>query len=106
MPQYTYADYKQWKGDSELIEGIPYSMSPSPIGKHQYVVGQLILKFSVASKKHNNYYIYSKLDWIISNTTVFRPDIFIFCGERIDDYLRESPQLIVEVLSPKTASKD
>ena len=81
-------------------------MSPSPRGKYQHIVSQLLIEFGIALKKCANCYIYCELDWIISDTTVFRPDIFIFCGSRIDDYLRESPNLIIEVLSKKTESKD
>jgi len=31
LPNYTYEDYCQWEGQWELIEGIPYAMSPLPI---------------------------------------------------------------------------
>ena len=25
---YTYEDYRQWKGDWELIDGVPFAMAP------------------------------------------------------------------------------
>jgi hypothetical protein len=34
LPEYTYDDYKKWEGNWELIEGIPYAMSPPPKRKH------------------------------------------------------------------------
>ena len=102
LPTYTYADYASWKGDWELIEGIPYAMSSSK-GIHQYIAmqlsGQIWNELSNCPKCN----VYADLDWIISDTTVFRPDLFIFCGHRIDEYLRESPNLIIEILSKKTA---
>ena len=30
LPHYSYQDYRRWEGDWELIEGIPYAMTPSP----------------------------------------------------------------------------
>ena len=35
LPHYNYEDYKQWEGDWELIDGIPYSMAPTPNITHQ-----------------------------------------------------------------------
>ncbi len=35
MPRYTIDDYKLWEGDWELIDGIPFAMTPSPFGKYQ-----------------------------------------------------------------------
>ena len=32
---YTYEDYKLWKGDWELVNGLPLAMSPSPTREHQ-----------------------------------------------------------------------
>ena len=28
LPHYTYEDYCMWEGNWELIDGIPYAMSP------------------------------------------------------------------------------
>ncbi len=42
IPQYTYSDYKLWKGDWELIEGYPYAMGPSATGKHQFVSAKIL----------------------------------------------------------------
>ena len=36
-PHYTYDDYCQWEGRWELIEGMPYAMSPAPVPAHQRV---------------------------------------------------------------------
>ena len=34
-PYCDVSDYEVWEGDWELIEGIPYAMSPVPTMKHQ-----------------------------------------------------------------------
>jgi hypothetical protein len=35
LPSYSYDDYQLWDGRWELIEGIPFAMSPSPTQDHQ-----------------------------------------------------------------------
>jgi len=35
LPNYTYDDYVQWEGKWEVIEGIPFAMSPAPRFNHQ-----------------------------------------------------------------------
>ena len=34
LPHYVYDDYRQWEGRWELIEGIPYAMTPAPGFEH------------------------------------------------------------------------
>jgi hypothetical protein len=45
-PFYTYEDYCQWEGRWELIEGLPYAMSPLPIPAHQRVSLNLSILFN------------------------------------------------------------
>ena len=105
LPSYTYADYATWKGDWELFEGIPYAMS-SAKRKHQLTAG--LLHFQILSQLQNcpTCNVYFDLDWIISDTSILRPDLFIFCGLFEDDFLRETPHFIIEILSKSTAEKD
>ncbi len=42
LPNYTYDDYSHWEGKWEIIEGIPYAMSPSPSPLHQRITAHLI----------------------------------------------------------------
>lgn len=51
LPNYTYADYSQWEGRWELIEGIPHSMIPVPNMRHQWVSANLIAELRNAVKK-------------------------------------------------------
>lgn len=110
LPHYTYEDYKIWEGDWELIQGIPYSMSPSPFRRHQLLAGNLfselkvqLIKLKDACKSCSVYY---ELDWIISDDTIVRPDIMMVCGKFEGDFLDFPPTLIIEILSPNTALKD
>ncbi|KHF29799.1 hypothetical protein LR68_01584 [Anoxybacillus sp. BCO1] len=48
---YTYADYIQWEGQWELINGKAYNMSPSPTWEHQFAVMELSFCVSFAFSK-------------------------------------------------------
>ena len=105
-PRYTYEDYKIWEGDWELIDGLPYAMDPSHFGKHQRIVSELVCQLGDQLEScSERYFIYPSLDWIVSEDTVVRPDIMVVCRE-IEEYLRETPDLVVEVVSPSTIQKD
>lgn len=41
LPHYTYEDYRQWERQWELIDGIPFAMSPAPTPRHQLIVGNI-----------------------------------------------------------------
>lgn len=45
--RYNYQDYLGWsdKDRYELIDGVPYNMTPAPSTKHQRVTRELILQF-------------------------------------------------------------
>ena len=107
-PYYTYDDYCQWEGRWELIEGMPYAMSPSPVPRHQLVGGNLYGLFKDSLKKGhcNNCKAYPPIDWKISEDTVVQPDVLIACGKIDKKFLDFLPILVVEILSPSTASKD
>ncbi len=107
VPVYTYDDYKQWKGDWELIEGFPFAMAPSPTASHQKVSGKIITALNNAIEKcvDSQVSVYVELDWIVSDITVLRPDISVVCKE-IKDYLKETPEAIFEVISKNTVIKD
>jgi Uma2 family endonuclease len=109
IPRYTYDDYKFWKDDWELIDGYPFSMSPSAIGKHQFTMMKLVkqiinpLDESPCSEKC---FVYTDVDWIINENTVVRPDISIVCGKRVEGFIEAPPILIVEILSESSAYRD
>jgi Uma2 family endonuclease len=106
LPRYTVEDYRSWKGDWELIEGIPYAMAPSPFGPHQQLIleiGSQILNQLRACE--NRCYVYPELDWIVDEETVLRPDLVVTC-RRVEKYLKETPEVVFEVISKSTAQKD
>ncbi len=107
LPYYTYEDYERWEGQWELIDGIPYAMSPLPVPKHQRVAGNLLTEFRNALKKCNNQCrVYQPVDYLVKDDTILQPDMLVICGEVTKKYLDFPPTLVVEILSPSTALKD
>jgi Uma2 family endonuclease len=106
LPHYTYDDYVQWQGKWELIDGIPFAMSPSPKPKHQRIATAISAELHFALKKCKHCHVYDPLDYKISEETILQPDVLVVCGPIEEAFLDRAPELIVEVLSPATASKD
>lgn len=107
-PHYTYADYELWEGKRELIDGMPYAMSPSPNIRHQSINGSLFTNFQKAIEKGcQKCKVYMPLDWKIDEKTVVQPDLLaLFKPITTSQYLDVTPAMVVEILSPSTAYKD
>ncbi len=106
-PQYKYEDYLIWEGRWELIDGMPYAMSPAPAPNHQRINGDLFAIFKIAlDKSCHTCKAYIPIDWKINENTVVQPDLLIVCDEIKKKYLDFTPSLIIEILSPSTAYKD
>ena len=117
--RYNYADYLTWTDEDErweIIEGVPYMMSPSPTRKHQKVSMQLSLIIGNYLKE-KSCEIYSapfdvrlldKSKYEDEIFTVVQPDISVICDkEKLDEKgCLGSPDMIIEILSPSTAKKD
>jgi Uma2 family endonuclease len=106
LPHYTYSEYEQWEGQWELIEGIPYAMSPSPIPAHQRIAARLTTEFSVQLRSCPGCTVYQPLDYRIADDTILQPDMLIVCQEITKKYLDFPPALVAEISSPATALKD
>jgi len=105
-PHYTYEDYCQLEGRWELIEGMPYAMSPAPVPAHQSVSTLLSFELVKALKQCKNCKVFQHLDWKIKEDTVVQPDLLIVCDTIEKKFLDFAPVLVVEILLPATASKD
>ncbi|MEO5649330.1 MAG: Uma2 family endonuclease [Ginsengibacter sp.] len=108
LPYYTYEDYCLWEGRWELIEGIPFAMSPAPNMKHQWVVVNIMyeLKKALKESKCKHCKVYDFIDLKIEEDTILQPDCSIVCGATKKNYLDFPPTLVVEILSDATALKD
>jgi hypothetical protein len=77
LPHYTYEDYCLWEGRWEIIDGIPYAMSPAPSMRHQLITGNIIRELGnsvVDSKCCGNCKVYNFIDVKITEDTVVQPD--------------------------------
>lgn len=106
LPHYTYSDYLHWEGKWEVIEGIPYAMSPAPVPMHQRISSNLSIEFGTPLKQCNQCKVYQPIDYLIADDTILQPDLLIVCDEIKKKFLDFPPALVVEILSPATALKD
>ena len=116
--KYTYGDYFSWRDGErwELIEGVPYNMSPAPSRIHQKIVSNLNKIFAnfLSGKKCEVYpapfdvRLPEKNEDDDEIATVVQPDLSIICDEKkLDDRgCRGAPDIVVEILSPFSAARD
>ncbi|HJV46927.1 MAG TPA: Uma2 family endonuclease [Bacillota bacterium] len=114
--RYTYADYLSWNNDErwELIDGIPYNMTPAPSPDHQRILLQLSRKFADYLEGKPCEAFIAPFDVRLfpnenkNDDNVVQPDLTIICDPtKITKHGCEGvPDLIIEVLSPSTAKKD
>ena len=107
LPHYTVKDYMQWQGDWQLFDGLAIAMTPSPFGRHEQIVVNLIYELTANIHRHEcDCRVYAGLDWIVSDDTVVRPDVMVVCGEQPERHLERAPEFVVEVLSLSTEKQD
>lgn len=108
LPHYTYDEYCLWEGRWELIDGIPYAMSPAPTPAHQLIGANTIYEFNKAIKNSGckNCKVYEFIDVKIEEDTIVQPDVSVVCKPINKNFLDFPPSVVVEILSPSTALKD
>ena len=114
---YTARDYITWKTEElmELIRGKIFKMSLAPTSGHQEILmalgTQLYLHFQKSCKVYpapfDVYLVHHEENWKETKNIV-QPDLSVVCdSEKIHNRgCIGSPDLVVEILSPGTASKD
>lgn len=113
---YTIADWKTWEGRWELIHGVPYAMTPAPSPEHQRVSFRLQLAIHHALEKAKPKdgeggceVLSAPLDLFLpGEESVYQPDLVVVCdpAKIMPRGIEGIPELVVEILSPSTASKD
>lgn len=108
QPYYTYKDYCAWEGRWELIDGMPFAMSPAPAPRHQWLLLNIAyeLKSALKKSKCKHCKAYDFIDVKIEEHTILQPDCLIICKPVIKKFLDFPPALVVEILSTATALKD
>jgi len=113
----TYADYCDWSEDErwEIIEGVPYNM-PSPSRQHADISRELHFQLTSFFRGKPCVVYSAPFDVRLPRgdepdsdvDTVVQPDLLVVCDEKkLDDRgCRGAPDLVIEILSPSTASRD
>lgn len=112
--KYTYADYFTWDDSErwELIDGVPYAMSPAPSQVHQEISGELFgqlreyLKRKPCKAFHAPFDV--RLNAADEDNIVVQPDLLVVCdSSKLDGKsCKGAPDLVIEILSPSTARTD
>jgi len=110
--KYTHADLLAMPDDGkrrELLDGELY-VTPSPVASHQKILGNLAYAFWKFLELHPlGELLVAPLDVILSEHDVLEPDLLFVLNEHKDflqDWVRGAPDLVVEILSPKTEARD
>jgi len=113
-PGYTLEDWKTWEGRWELIDGVPYDMTPSPSTEHQEISSNLhaaIWNALAEAKGHGggkDCKVFAAPTDVFLESGVFIPDLLVVCdpAKITPRGIEGAPDLVVEILSPGTAQKD
>ena len=108
----TYEDYLKTPDDErwELLNG-ELIMAPSPTMVHQQVALELASRLLTFVKERDLGQVFiAPFDVVLSDTTVAQPDVLFISTQQAHIITRENvrgaPELVVEILSPSTASRD
>lgn len=110
--QYTYQDYlKLDDGNQYELIGGELLLVPAPRTIHQRISRRL-LKFLGDFIDNNNMgeILYAPIDVLLNEKEKPQPDILFISKERLDiikeKHVAGAPDLVIEILSPSTASRD
>ena len=115
---FTYGDYRNWPDNErwELIDGVAYDMSPAPGFRHQMVSSELVAQLVTHLRNSSCRVLAAPFDIRLPRghetddeiDTVVQPDIVVVCDrKKLDDKgCKGAPDLVIEILSPSTSSKD
>lgn len=116
--RFNYGDYLKWSEDErwELINGIPYNMTPSPSRTHQEILIALSTKFYTFLENKDCQVYIAPFDVRLPEgeekeeeiKTVVQPDLVVVCDRsKLDEKgCQGPPDLIIEITSPSTARID
>ena len=110
--KFTHADLLTFPEDGkrrEIIDGDMF-VTPAPESPHQNIIWNLTGLFWDYLKEHPiGKVMISPMDVIFSDFDVLEPDLIFILNERTDiiqDWVRGSPDLVIETLSATTAARD
>jgi len=112
--RFTYDDFLLFPDDGqrhEIIDGEHY-VTPSPVIRHQELVGRLYFAIAAHLETHPSIgeVFLSPLDVVFSNWDVVEPDLLFVAATQRDiigeKNVQGAPALVIEVLSPGTRRRD
>ena len=109
----TYDDYLRFPDDGqrhEIIEGEHY-VTPPPVIRHQRILLRLTYLMQNYLERHPvGEILFAPVAVLLSEFNVFEPDLLYLSNERRAQLtlknLQGAPDLVVEILSPGTRSRD
>jgi Uma2 family endonuclease len=113
IPKLTFEEFRELPSDGkryELVRGEVH-VTPAPATRHQAVVQNLTVNLgSHVIKNHLGRVWTAPLDVRLSGDTALQPDLIFISNARAgiiqENWIAGSPDLVVEVLSPSTATYD
>jgi Uma2 family endonuclease len=115
---FNYGDYLLWPEEErwELIDGVPYNMTPAPSRRHQEILAALTASFYRFLEEQECRVYMAPFDVRLPEgkeredkiRTVVQPDLVVVCdpGKLDDKGCIGAPDLVLEITSPSTARKD
>jgi Uma2 family endonuclease len=103
----VWADMRPDEEHYEVVDGQPV-MSPSPTGRHQLVVSNLVRILGDGLPGHLRV-LTGPWDWVLWETPrlqIREPDVVVVRRDQIEARLASAPLLAVEVLSPTSLERD
>lgn len=110
----TYDDFVLIPDDGkrhEIIDGVHY-VTPSPVLRHQVLLGRLHLAIGTFLEEHPELgqVFLSPLDTVFSPWDVVEPDLIFVAADQLEiltePNIQGAPALVVEILSPSTRRRD
>jgi Uma2 family endonuclease len=95
----------------EIIDGVHY-VTPSPVTRHQTVLGRLYLSIGNFLEAHPQLgrVYFAPFDVIFTRWDVVEPDLLVIAGDQLDILTKKNvqgaPAIVVEILSPGTRKVD
>ena len=113
VPKLTFKQFRQLPDDGkryELVRGEVH-LTPAPTTKHQLILRRLSTSLDTyLMKTPLGQMFFAPLDVRLGADTALQPDIVYVANAHAaiiqEDYIRGTPDLVVEILSPSTAAHD
>ncbi|MDD3270017.1 MAG: Uma2 family endonuclease [Syntrophomonadaceae bacterium] len=114
----TYADYLNWPDEErwEIIDGVPYDMSPAPSTKHQTISMELSGQLWAFFRDKECRVFAAPFDVRLPQgeekdeniENIVQPDLSVICDlSKLDERgCKGAPDLVIEIISPSTAKKE